>query len=121
MASVLVVDDQPVIQRVLSAQLRKNGHEPETCGGGREALEILGQANFDLVILDIAMPEIDGLSLLRVLRQDLRFAKLPAVMLTASGQDEDRVAAFAAGATAFLNKPTSSWELSETIDRILSH
>jgi CheY-like chemotaxis protein len=120
MATVLVVDDQPVIQRVLGAQLRKNGHDPETCGCARDALVRLCEIPFDLVILDIAMPEMDGLSLLRLLRQDPRFATLPAIMLTASGQDEDRAAAFAAGASAFLNKPTSSWELAETIDRVLA-
>jgi CheY-like chemotaxis protein len=119
MATVLVVDDQPVIQRVLGAQLRKSGHDPETCGCARDALVRLGETTFDLAIFDIAMPEMDGLSLLRLLRQDSRFAQLPIIMLTASGQDEDRVAAFAAGAAAFLNKPASSWELAETIDRVL--
>jgi CheY-like chemotaxis protein len=119
MASILVVDDQPVIQRVLGAQLRKNGYDSETCGCASDALARLRESAFDLVILDIAMPEMDGLSLLRLLRQDPRLAQLPAIMLTASGQDEDRVAALAAGATAFLTEPTSSWELAETIDRAL--
>jgi CheY-like chemotaxis protein len=119
MASILVVDDQPVIQRVLAAQLRKNGHSSEACGCASDALLRLSESMFDLVILDIAMPEMDGLSLLRLLREDPRFAHMPAVMLTASGQDEDRAAAFAAGATAFLTKPTSSWELADTIDRAL--
>ena len=119
MATVLVVDDQAVIQRVIGAQLRKNGHDPETCSCARDALALLAETGFDLAIVDIAMPEMDGLSLLRLLKQDTRFAKLPIIMLTASGQDEDRAAAFAAGASAFLNKPTSSWELAETIDRVL--
>jgi CheY-like chemotaxis protein len=119
MATILVVDDQPVIQRVLGAQLRKNGYDSEACGCASDALSRLSESVFDLIILDIAMPEMDGLSLLRLLRQDPRFTQLPAVMLTASGQDEDRAAAFAAGATAFLTKPTSSWELAETVNRAL--
>lgn len=119
MAAVIVVDDQPVVQRVLSAQLRKNGHCAETFSSAGAALARLAEAPFDLAILDIAMPEMDGLSLLRLLRADARLAGLPVIMLTASGQDEDRVAAFAAGANAFLNKPTSSWELAETIERLV--
>ena len=120
MASVLVVDDQPVVQRVLSAQLRKNGHEVETYGSAREALARLAETHFDLAILDIAMPDMDGLTLLRLLRADARLAAIPVIMLTASGQDEDRVAALASGANAFLTKPTSSWELAETIGRLLA-
>ena len=120
MAAILVVDDQAVTQRVLSAQLRKNGHEVETAGGAREALERLRADRFDLAILDIAMPEMDGLALLRVLRADARYGTLPIVMLTASGQDEDRIAARACGANAFLNKPTSSWELADTVSGLLS-
>jgi len=119
MAIILVVDDQPVTQRLLSAQLRKNGHLVETASGGREALERLQEAAFDLAILDIAMPEMDGLTLLKLLRADPRYAALRIVMLTASGQDEDRETAQAAGADAFLNKPTSSWELAETVNRVM--
>lgn len=119
MATILIVDDQPVAQRVLSAQLRKCGHESQAAGSAREALEKLQAAPFDMAILDIAMPEMDGLTLLRRLRADARYAGLPIIMLTASGQDEDRVAAHESGADGFLNKPASSWELAETLSTVL--
>ncbi len=119
-AKILVVEDYPVTQRVLSLTLRNSGHDVTVAGDGEEALRKLGQAPVDLALVDIAMPEIDGLTLLRHLRSDNRFQSLPVIMLTASGQDEDRAMALSIGADGFLNKPTSSRELIETISRFVS-
>jgi CheY-like chemotaxis protein len=119
MAIILIVDDNPTIIRLLSHTLRKQGHEVIEAVNGREALELLAESQIALGILDIAMPEMDGLSLLRHLRQDARWHSTPFIMLTASGQDEDREVAEKAGANAFLTKPTSSRELLATVDRLL--
>lgn len=119
-ASILVVDDYVVTQRVLSTQLRKGGYEVITAGSGQEALAYLTQRRFDLAIIDVAMPEMDGITLLEKLRKERSETKLPVIMLTASALDEDRIRAEAAGATDFLTKPISSWELLEVVNRQLA-
>ncbi len=119
-ASILVVDDYVVTQRVLGTQLRKGGYEVITASSGREALTQLAQHQFDLLIFDVAMPEMDGITLLETVRQDATNAHLPVIMLTASVLDEDRIRAQTAGATEFLTKPISSWDLLEVVTRQLA-
>ena len=118
-AKILIVEDYPVTQRVLSLTLKNSGHEVQIANHGLEALEQLDLAPVDLALVDIAMPEMDGLELLRHLRNDKRYNALPVIMLTASGQDEDRQTALNIGADGFLTKPTSSRELLETIHRFV--
>lgn len=120
MATILVVDDDPVAQRVLSAQLRKAGHATVAARSGEDALEQLTDVACDLAILDIGLPEMDGLTLLRILRADAHHRSIPIIMLTASGQGDDPARAEAAGANAFLLKPASSEELIEAVNRVLS-
>ena len=119
MATILIVDDYQVTLRVLSTQLRKYGYDVFTAGSAREALARLAETPIDLAILDIAMPEVDGLMLLRQLRGDARYHMLPVIMLTASGLDHDRITAREAGANDFLSKPASSRELLDTVQRFL--
>ena len=118
-AKILIVEDYPVTQRVLSLTLKNSGHEVQIANHGLEALEQLDLGPVDLALVDIAMPEMDGLELLRHLRNDKRYNALPVIMLTASGQDEDRQTALNIGADGFLTKPTSSRELLETIHRFV--
>jgi two-component system, chemotaxis family, chemotaxis protein CheY len=119
MATILIVDDNSTIQRVIGMTLRKEGHETFSAGNGLEALEFLSEQQVDLAIVDIAMPEMDGLTLLRHLRQDSQFDTMPILMLTASGQDDDRIRARQEGANGFLSKPAGSWELVETVKNLL--
>ncbi len=118
--SILVVDDYLVTQRVLGTQLRKGGYEVTTVSSAREALNHLAQHNFDLAIIDVAMPEMDGITLLEKLRKEQGYTSLPIIMLTASALDEDRLRAQAAGANDFLTKPVSSWELLAVVNRQLT-
>lgn len=120
MATILIVEDYPVTQRVLSLTLRNSGHEVVVANHGGEALEQLDHSAVDLALVDIAMPQMDGLELLRHLRSDERYQQLPVIMLTASGQDDDRQTALSIGADGFLSKPTSSRELIETISKFIS-
>lgn len=120
MATILIVEDYPVTQRVLSLTLRNNGHETIVAGNGLEALAVLGENPVDLALVDIAMPEMDGLELLRHLRDDARYQALPIIMLTASGQDDDRSVALSAGANGFLTKPASSRELIDAVAQFIS-
>ena len=119
-ASILVVDDYVVTQRVLSTQLRKGGYEVTTASSAQEALCFLAQRTFNLAIIDVAMPEMDGITLLEKVRKERGETTLPVIMLTASALDEDRIRAQAAGATDFLTKPISSWELLDVIHRQLA-
>lgn len=120
LATILIVEDYPVTQRVLSLTLRNSGHEVVVANHGGEALEQLDHSSVDLALVDIAMPQMDGLELLRHLRSDERYQQLPVIMLTASGQDDDRQTALSIGADGFLSKPTSSRELIETISKFIS-
>lgn len=120
MASILIVDDYVVTLRILSTQLRKGGYEVVTAGNGKEAISRIGERNFDLAIIDIAMPDMDGITLLQKLRNEYGQTTLPIIMLTASALDEDRILAQKAGATDFLTKPISSWELLEVVHRQLT-
>ena len=115
-----IVDDSPVVQRLLSATLQRVSHQTLVVSNGYEALEQLDDHPVDLAIIDLAMPEMDGLTLLKAIRADAKHPDLPVIMLTASGQDQDRLAARAAGANDFLTKPASSRTLIETVGRLLS-
>lgn len=119
MPTILVVDDYSVTIRVLSTQLRKGGYDVVTASNGSEALSQLEQQKIDLAIVDIAMPDMDGITLLEQVRSNQRLASLPIVMLTASVLDDDRLRALKAGASGFLTKPVSSWELLDIVNRQL--
>lgn len=119
MTTILIVDDNVISQRMLSFTLEKGGYDVITAVHGSDALDRLGACHCDLVIADLNMPVMDGLTLLQRVRANEQLAALPFVMLTASGQDGDRRTAQAAGADGFLTKPTSSRELIETVDRLL--
>jgi adenylate cyclase len=117
MANILVVDDNPVIQLMLSLMLKRSDQTVFTAASGREALELLDRTAVDLAILDVNMPDMDGLTLLKQLRDDNRYQDLPIIMLTASGREQVRLVAKQKGANGFLTKPTSSRELLDMVAR----
>ncbi len=120
MATILVVDDNAVSQRLLAHTLRKYNHTVLTVSSAAAALGELNTQSFDLVITDLAMPEMDGIALLKTIHAETRWLNLPVIMLTASGEDHDRLVAREAGAAGFLTKPTSSNELVETVNQCLA-
>jgi CheY-like chemotaxis protein len=119
MASILVADDDPISQRWLGYILGDLGHDVRTAANGRIALAQLSEAPSDAVILDLAMPEMDGLTALRRLRTDERYRELPVIMLTASGLDRDARMARQAGASEVLTKPCRTHELADALQRVL--
>lgn len=119
MSNVLTVDDYSVTQRVLGHILQHGGHTAYSAETGHEALEMLETTEIDLMVLDIAMPGMDGITLLKQLKADERYAHIPIIMLTASGQDEDRRDAEEAGADLFLTKPIGSTELLNAVEQLL--
>ncbi|MBX3054734.1 MAG: response regulator [Caldilineaceae bacterium] len=121
MATIMVVDDYAVTQRMLTYQLFKQGHQVVTANNGHEALNSLRDLEIDLMIVDLAMPEMDGLTVLRQLRASSRYRSLPIIMLTASGKEQDRKQAMNAGVNAFLTKPTVAWQLVDVVSNLLEH
>jgi CheY-like chemotaxis protein len=120
MAKILVVDDSPTIQRLLSLILQRNDHTTVTMDNGRDALMFLADSDVDLVVTDVNMPEMSGLTLLKQLRANERTRDLPVIIRTASIQEYVRQAASQNGASGFLAQPTSSWELKELVNRCLA-
>ena len=120
MATILVVDDYSTSQRLLGFILRQNDHTVVTAIHGLGALEQLAGRSIDLVITDLSMPEMDGMTLLQELRANPRFQNLPVIILTGSAYAQDNTRAKAAGATLFLTKPVESEELIAMVNRLLT-
>jgi two-component system, OmpR family, response regulator MtrA len=116
---VLVADDDPDILSLVKAVLERSGHEVVAVSDGVEALAYLRERKPDLAVLDIAMPEIDGLEVLRQLRADAMTSDLPVVLLSARAQEADVELGFATGASAYLKKPFSPRELSDHVAELL--
>ncbi|MDZ4123529.1 MAG: response regulator, partial [Hydrogenophaga sp.] len=96
MAHLLIVEDDELLRDGLSAQLMQAGHRIDTAADGQQALQLLQTVLFDGVVLDLGLPKVDGLTVLRTLRQ--RLPALPVLILTARDGVEDRVAGLNAGA-----------------------
>jgi two-component system chemotaxis response regulator CheY len=116
---ILVVDDDPVTRRVLSSVLERANSDVMASTDGHEALTELAAARIDLVITDREMPAMDGMELLRAVRQSPRHGGVPVIMLTGITLETASDEADAEGASAFLTKPVSSRELLETVERLL--
>lgn len=108
-ARILVVDDEPAVQSALARALTLEHYEVAQALDGMQALELLGAAPYEAVILDIAMPRLDGLEVCRRLRES--GDRTPVLMLTARGEVDDRVAGLDAGADDYLAKPFALREL----------
>jgi DNA-binding response OmpR family regulator len=116
---VLVVDDDPVIVRLLEVNLSLDGYEVETASRGEQALERATETNPDLLILDVMMPGLDGWDTCRRLREQQRFADTPVVFLSARSQDDDRSKGLDLGPVAYLTKPFDPIRLMELVRRML--
>lgn len=111
---VLVADDDPDIRQLLSDRLHASGYSAETAIDGAHALRILRGETFDGLILDIGMPDMDGLEVLQQIRE--RDARMPVIMVTASGSKERAVQAVGLGAQAYILKPFDPTELEQVIE-----
>ena len=105
---ILIVEDEPALRDTLSYNLKKDGFTVETVGDGRSALESARKLEPDLIILDIMLPELDGLEVARILRKEMN---TPILMLTARDDEIDRVVGLEVGADDYLTKPFSMREL----------
>ena len=120
MRTVLVVDDSVTMRRMIIAALRDVREVSfDQAGSGLEAIERITVAPVDLVILDLNMPDVQGLEVLRFVRGHERFHSLPVVILTTRGDSESREAALRDGATLYLTKPFTPSSFAPEIRRLL--
>ena len=106
-ARILLVDDEQSVQTLLSYPLRKDGYEVVAAHDGQEALQRFAEQRFDLVVLDLMLPKLDGIEVCRRMRSRSR---VPIIMLTAKGDELDKVAGLEMGADDYITKPFSMQE-----------
>lgn len=119
MRTILVVEDEKEIRELLAHYLRKEGFAPILAADGETALSTVRKERPDLVLLDIMLPKADGLEVLRAIRSDAGLARTPVVMLTAKGDETDRVVGLELGADDYVQKPFSPREVVARIKAIL--
>ena len=105
LGALLVVDDDEDNRDLLCRRLERHGYAATTAASGHEALALLRQGTFDLVLLDIMMPILDGLAVLKMIRETYTAAQLPIIMVSAKDESEDIVAALSLGANDYITKP----------------
>jgi two-component system phosphate regulon response regulator PhoB len=108
---ILVVDDEKDILELVEYNLAKNGYRVKTVTSGEEALELIKEDEFDLIILDLMLPGVDGFDLTKIIKSDKQKAGIPIVMVTAKGEEADKVAGLEIGADHYVTKPFSPREL----------
>ena len=119
-SKILIVDDEPYMLRIIELSLRKGGHQLLVGRNGREAIALASQEKPQAIVMDVLMPEMDGLQALRALRQAPATAAIPVIMLTARGQILTRQEAEASGASLFLTKPFSPTQLLIEVERLIA-
>jgi CheY-like chemotaxis protein len=119
-ARILVADDDRTILQVLEAVLSGDGYQVVTVEDGESALELARSDGFDLIMLDVQMPRLDGLATARQLRREPKLVDVPIVMLTARTADKDIEAAFADGVTDYITKPFAVAQLRARVRSWLS-
>lgn len=115
---VLVVDDEPQIRRLLNITLEAQGYEVYEAGGGQEGIFLAAKLRPDLIILDLGLPDLDGVEVVRRLRE---WTKTPVLILSVREGDQDKVGALDAGADDYLTKPFSTDELLARLRVALRH
>lgn len=115
-ARILLVDDEPLYLRLLKVNLEQEGYQISTARDGEEALEFVSQEIPDLIILDVMMPKVDGITVAIRIRQ---FSNVPIIMLTAMGEEQDRVKGLNIGADDYMVKPFSATELVARVKAVL--
>lgn len=116
---ILVVDDFPTMRRIVRNLLKELGFENvDEAEDGQVALEKLRNGNFEFVVSDWNMPNLDGLEMLKQIRADAALGKLPVLMVTAEAKKENIVAAAQAGASGYVVKPFTAATLEEKLNKI---
>jgi len=104
MATILIVDDEPIIRQLFQKVLEHEGHTVIAAGNGREALDVMREQVPDLILLDLNMPLMDGISFLRLLRRHMDWSKVPVVVMTAMADKQNIESAGALGVRDYMLK-----------------
>jgi len=121
MRRVLIVDDSPTIRKMVRASLRPlPAVDFLEAATGLEAIEQLALGGVELIVLDLNMPDMHGIDVLKFVRSQPRFARLPIIVLTTRGDEQSRQTAFAAGATSYVTKPFAPQSLAGTASLLLN-
>jgi DNA-binding response OmpR family regulator len=110
MPKVLIVEDQQALANQLAEKLRNEGFSVQTAGDGEDGLEKIKAEHPDLIVLDIMLPKLDGLSLCRIVRRDPATAHIPIIMLTARSSEVDKIVGLESGADDYVVKPLALGE-----------
>ena len=116
MPKILVVDDERVMVKGIKFNLENEGYQVDTGSDGEEAVDKARTGQFDLIILDLMMPKIDGLQACMKIRE---FSNVPVIMLTAKGEDADKIMGFECGADDYITKPFNILELKARVRALL--
>ena len=116
---ILVVDDEPVIVKVVASRLKANGYDVISAADGQEALTVARAEKPDLIILDVMLPKMDGYRVCSLLKFDDHFKKIPILMFSARVQEEDKQRGIEAGADDYMVKPFDPKVLLEKIEALL--
>ncbi len=116
---VLIVEDEKDIRELLEHYLKREGFETQAAGDGESGLRKVKQEKFDLVLLDLMLPGMDGLELCRSLRSQPQTAAIPIIMVTAKGEESDRVVGLELGADDYITKPFSPREVVARVKALL--
>ncbi|BCS52237.1 response regulator [Geobacter sp. SVR] len=121
MKRILVVDDDAVISRIFSVMLQRVGYQVDLAENGLKGVEMWGKENYDLVLMDIQMPYMNGFEATRVIREKeaTRGGHTPIIAVTAHALSEDREQCLAKGMDAYISKPVDFKKCFETIGRLL--
>jgi two-component system response regulator AtoC len=114
-ARILVADDEPNLRRVLTAILRRDGHDVALATDGAEALEVMGAGDVDVVITDLRMPKVDGMDVLR--HASKHSPHVPVIMITAYGSVGQAVEAIKAGAFDYIEKPFEQDQIRVVVEK----
>ena len=116
---ILVVDDDEMVLMALGELLKPEGYEVNMVSSGSEALKRLDENGYDLLLLDIIMPLMDGFELCRKVRGKEKYKETPIVFLTAKSREEDKKLGMMAGANLFLSKPISPEKLLDIVSKTI--
>ena len=118
--TILVVDDDPALRDTLAYNLRGEGYLVLTAADGVAALEAARHNTVSLVLLDLMLPRLDGLEVCRQLRAQPGTARVPILMLTARGEETDKIVGLELGADDYVTKPFSPMELARRVDAVIA-
>jgi len=116
---ILVVDDDENILNLEKTILEQKGFDVTSAAGGAQALKLLAERGFDLILLDVMMPEVDGFTVCRKIKEDTRLKDIPVIFLTAKGGGDALAEGFESGAVMYINKPFTANKLLTIVNTML--